>query len=76
MELYHYFFEIILISVLDTIKQEAMVRTSCYNVLEQKWQSAHFIILGPKYFNKFPTSIRNSKSYVTFKTLSMEYLMN
>ena len=53
MELYHYFFEIILISVLDTIKQEAMVRISCYNVLEQKWQSAHFIILGPNILMNF-----------------------
>ena len=35
-----------------------------------------FYYTGAKYFNEFPTSIRNSKSYVTFKTLNMEYLMN
>ena len=32
---------------------EAMVRISCYNVLEQKWQSAHFIILGPSILMNF-----------------------
>ena len=35
-----------------------------------------FYYTGAKYFNELPTSIRNSKSYVTFKTLSVEYLMN
>ena len=28
-----------------------------------------FYYTGAKYFNELPTSIRNSKSYVTFKTL-------
>ena len=45
-------------------------------VLEQKWQSDHFIILGPSILMYFLLVLEISNSYVTFKTLSMEYLMN